>query len=272
MNELKSIIFVFLTALALLQLSSSMAAQVDESLALYLSFDEGSGKEAKDISKYNNNGEFKGEPKWVDGKFGKALWFDGVDDHVQVPDSESLRVHEAVTVMAWINAERHGFPGTNYQGVVAKGNPPRSYSLYTHVPSEGLHFSTSAAAPTPYYGSVTSGKKVALNEWVHVAVVAETAKNGGSHKYYINGEPAGEKPFPELTALPGDSDTAPVLIGRTPEGSRFFLGAIDEVRIWNRALSEDEIKAQMDRGSEGVISVQPQNKLTTMWGQIKNVR
>jgi hypothetical protein len=48
-----------------------------------------------------------GEPKWVEGKFEGALWFDGVDDHVLVPHAEILCVEEEVTVMAWINTERY---------------------------------------------------------------------------------------------------------------------------------------------------------------------
>lgn len=269
---MKSVIFVFLTALMLLQLSSAVTAQIDDSLVLYLSFDEGSGKEPQDSSNHGNNGEFKGDPKWTDGKFGKALEFDGIADFVQVPDSESLRVTEAVTVMAWINTERHGFAGQDYQGVVAKSNAARSYSLYTHVPSSGLHFSTSGAVAQPYYGSVTAGKKVALDEWVHVTAIAEVTKAGGEHRYYINGEPAGTQSFPAMEGLPGDNDMMPVLVGKTEEGSRFFLGAIDEVRIWNKALSEDEVIAQMNKGSEDVQSVQPQDKLAATWGQIKDMR
>lgn len=260
-------IFFLLAASIPFQILSSMAMEVDETLVLCLPFDEGKGEVVKDLSMYGNDGEIKGEPKWVEGKFGKALWFDGTDDWVQVPDSPSLRVKEAVTVMAWIKAERHTFPGTNWQGIVAKSNSPRSYSFYTEV-SGGLHFSTSAASPQPFYGSVSTAK-VPLKEWVHVAVVAETGKNGGTHRYYVNGEPGGEKSFPDLTTLPGDSDIQDVLIGRTWEGSRFFLGTIDEVRIWNRALSEKEIKEQMNRGAKEMFSVQPQDKLATSWGQIK---
>lgn len=244
-------------------------AQIDDSLILYLSFDEGEGEEVSDASNYGNDGVFKSEPEWVDGKFGKALWFDGVDDNIEIPDSESLRVDEAVTVMAWINVERLGFTGADYQGVVAKGNTFRSYSLYTHVPTSGLHFSTSADVASVFYGSTTAGKTIALNEWVHVAAIAEAADSGGSHTYYINGEPAGNTNFPDLKVLPGANDMRPVLVARTEEGSRFLLGAIDEVRIWNRALSQNEVTTQMNIGREGMVSVQPQDKLADTWGNIK---
>jgi hypothetical protein len=260
-----SILLFFLIVL----IPVSAAAQIDDSLILYLSFDEGDGEEVFDTSNYGNNGMLKSEPEWVDGRFGKAVWFDGVDDYIEVPDSESLRVDEAVTVMAWINVERLGFTGTDYQGIVAKGNTFRSYSLYTHVPTSGLHFSTSAEVAQTFYGSTTAGKTIALNEWVHVAAIAEAADTGGSHTYYINGEPAGNTNFADLKVLPGANDMKPVLIARTEESSRFLLGAIDEVRIWNRALSQDEVISQMNRGREGIISVQPQGELANTWGDIK---
>jgi hypothetical protein len=239
---------------------------VEDSLILYLSFDEDPDEGVRDLSQYGNNGEIKGEPEWVEGRFGKALWFDGEDDWVQIPDNETLRVHESVTVMAWINTETYTFPGSDWQGILAKSNLPRSYSLYTMV-NQKLHFSTSGATPQPYYGSVSTAT-VPLNEWVHVAAVAETSKDGGWHRYYVNGVPGGEKFFSNLKALPGDSDKEDVVIGRKAVVQP-FLGAIDEVRIWNRALSADEIRAQVNKGREGFLAIQLRGKLAITWGQIR---
>ncbi len=264
---MKCLSVAFMAALMLSQLSFSMAVEVDDSLILYLSFDEEPEEEVKDLSEYGNNGQIRGETEWVDGKFGKALWLaGGADDYVLVPDSESLRVDEAVTVMAWIIAERHTYPGSDWQGILAKGNLPRSYSLYTDV-NKGLHFSTSGATPEPYYGSAST-TKVPLDEWVHVAAVAETSKDGGWHRYYINGVPAGEKLFPNFKELPGDTSPDDVGIGRKGSGT-CFLGTLDEVRIWNRALSPEEIMEHMNMGRVDFLSVQPQSNLTSTWGHIK---
>lgn len=157
--------------------------------------------------------------------------------------------------MAWINAERHLGPGgQRWQGILAKSNDPRSYSLYTEA-SQALHFGTAGV------GTLSTGL-VPLNEWVHVAAVVE----GGQHKYYINGEPAGVSG--SGIVLPGAADTANVVIGKTHEGSREFLGMIDEVRIWNRALDEDEIKGEMNKGG-GETPVEPQSSLATTWGRMK---
>jgi hypothetical protein len=173
----------------------------------------------------------------VIGYDGNALEFDGVDDFVQIPHHESLTVDYEVTVMAWINTPRHeGPPGQGYQGIVAKGNSPRSYSFYTQSAGT-LHFSTTSGGA--HVGS-SSSTQVPLNEWAHVAAVFVD----GGHIYYINGEEAGTGGGG--ATLPGTADTATVVIGRTQEGAtRSFLGLIDDVRIYNRALTRDEIKQIM---------------------------
>lgn len=231
----------------------------EESMILYMSFDTIDGKTTIDHSKYGNNGDIKGEPKHVEGKFGKALEFNGQSDWIEVPHEDILTVDKNVTVMAWIHTERHTGPGgARWQGIVAKGNNPRSYSFYTESPSGCLHLSVGGQ------GSVCNGK-VALNEWVHVAAQVD----GNTHKYWVNGESAGE--FGGKNPPPGKADTSVVFIGTTGEGAaRRFIGLIDEVRVWNRALSEEEVNEQMEKGHFELFPVDPRNKVATTWGTIKS--
>ena len=245
-----------ITIAALLMMASlgEAADPKDSSLVLYLPFDDNGGDIAKDYSQYGNDGALNGAPKWGDGKFDGALQFDGAKDFVQVPHADILSVDEEVTVMAWITTERHGGPG-NYQGIVAKSNGPRSYSLYIES-GGGLHFSTAGT------GTVST-TKVPLDEWLHVAAMVVD----GTHKYYINGEPAGQGGGG--IKLPGLADTQDVLVGKTWEGTREFLGMIDEVRIWNRALDEDEVRKEMGIGSEAAVN--PSGKLSATWGKIKSI-
>ena len=60
-----------------------------------------------------------------------------------------------------------------------------------------------------------------------------------------------------------------VLVGKTWEGTREFLGMIDEVRIWNRALDEDEVNKEMGIGISA--AVHPSGKLGATWGSIKSM-
>ena len=236
--------FVVLTLLIFAISFAQALEPLDDSLILYLSFDELTGKRTIDHSKYKNHGEIFGSPKLVDGKFGKALEFNGVSDWVEVPHDDSLTVDKNVTVMAWIKTSRyHGPGGAQWQGILAKSNFPystRSYSLYTDLKYLCLHLSVGGD------GSACNGK-LKLREWQHVVAQVDD----GTHRYWINGENVGEfggKPPP-----PGKIDTMSVRIGRTHESGRGFLGLIDEVRIWNRALSEVEVIAQMRMGSSGII-------------------
>ncbi len=253
--------FVLLIVLILFASAAPFAYaqnEPDESLILYFSFDELDGKNTIDHSQYENNGEIAGDAKLADGKFGKALQLNGESDWVEVPHDNILTVDESVTVMAWINTERHQGPGgQRWQGILAKSNNPRSYSFYTEFPSECLHLSVGGG------GSVCDGK-VELEKWQHVVAQVDD----GTHRYWINGKNVGEfggKPPP-----PGKADSASLLVGKTHEGSREFLGLIDEVRVWNRALDEDEVIEQMDIGFFEMFAVDPRQKLTTTWGQIKS--
>lgn len=238
------------------------ANEPEDSLILYMSFDTVDGKQMNDHSKYENHGELKGDPEHVAGKFGKALKFNGQDTYVEIPHHESLTVDQDFTIMAWIHAVRHEGPdNARWQGIMAKGNNPRSYSLWTEANSKCLHLSV---GPPAGGGSVCNGE-VVLNTWQHVAAQF----NDGTHRYWINGQKVGEignKPNP-----PGLEDTNPVVVGTAGGGNiRWFLGMIDEVRIWNRALSEEEVNQQMNKGHFEIFAVDPEQKLSTTWGSLKS--
>ena len=253
---MKTIFFVLMIA-ALVVPVVYAADPSDDSLILYFSFDELDGDTVVDHSQYGNNGTIAGAPELAPGKFGNALKLNGESDWVEVPHADILTVDESVTVMAWINAERHQGPNNQrWQGIVAKSNDPRSYSFYTEFPSECLHLSVGG-------GSVCD-KKVPLNEWVHVVAQVD---GGTTHKYWVNGEAAGE--FDGKSNPPGAADTATLLVGKTHESNREFLGLIDEVRIWNRALNEEEVLAEMDTS---LTPVEPLGKLSTIWATLKSER
>lgn len=232
----------------------------DETLILYFSFDELEDGMAVDHSQYGNNGVLNGTPELADGKFGKAMKFNGTTDWVEVPHDDILTVETSVTVMAWINAERHMGPNEQrWQGIVAKGNSPRSYSFYTESPSECLHLSAG--------GGSTCQTKIPLNAWQHVVGQVDD----GVHRHWLNGENIGE--FGGKSALPGTADTSPVFVGTTAEGAnRRFLGLIDEVRIWSRALSEEEVIWEMNIGVERGTAVEARDKLATKWGYLKSIK
>ena len=212
----------------------------DPSLILYVSFDELEGGQVPDHSLYAHRGTLIGSPSLVPGKFGQAMEFDGESEFVEFPHDESLTVENAMTVMAWIYTPRWANHG--WQGIVAKGNWMRSYSLYTYIHGQ-IHVSVND------WSGADSTVTVPLNEWAHVAAQFDN----GVFRFWLNGvrSPPGFHTHPQAARhpmLPGRCDWFPVRIGNTQEGGRTFLGKIDEVRVFNRALTDEEIQAEMQSG------------------------
>ncbi len=216
----------------------SACAATDPTLVGWWWFDEGLGTVASDSSGYGNNGTLMNGTTWGTGKFGKAANFDGVDDYIDVPNKPILCVSTEVTVMAWVNLTRWEYPGAGYQGIIAKGNTVRSYSLYT-TSAGVLHFSVTDLTTNAYVGP-TSSSTVPLNQWVHVCAMVK----GGVQYFYINGTAAGSAN--SGIKLPGATDTGDVLIGRTAEGvNRSLGGMVDDARIYTRGLTQQEIQKIM---------------------------
>ncbi len=234
-------LYFLLTLVVALAVASTAAGAVDPDIIGWWWFDEGGGSTAADSSGNGNNGTLMGGASWAPGYFRTALQLDGVDGYVEVPHDPSLNVDDEATVMAWINTPQLETPGQGYQGIIAKGNgTARSYSLYT-TPSN-LHFSTGPSGA--YIGSSSSTGAIPTNEWVHVCGMI--INNG--HQYYVNGEDAGT--FANGAVGPGAADTENVVIGRTQEGTnRSFAGLIDDVRIYRRGLTQEEVQ-QIMTGSD----------------------
>jgi hypothetical protein len=218
-------------------------AQIDPSLVGWWRLDEGAGTTAADSSGNGNNGDIVGDPAWVVGQIGKALQFDGDDDYVEVPHTEGLNVDNEVTVALWVNAERYVSGAEGWGGIMAKGNSPRSYSVYT-TSAGNIHFSTAGV------GTV-SAAIFPLNEWAHVTCIVV----GGGHEYYINGEAAGTGG--SGIVLPGNTNTANVTLGNIGgEANRIFQGMLDDARVYNRALAVEELAAVM-KGELPVVAADP---------------
>ena len=256
-------------------------SNADESLVLYLTFDDGKGEAAKDLSKHNNHGDLVGGPKWVTGKFNGALELDGVDDYVVVNKNDSLKFGQgSFSVEAWVNLstkQTTGNPGgrlANDRGTGA-GGTLHGWQIKINNTGDGdkkWGFNDSGIDDaTGNYGVYNAGWKVTAanydnGEWYHVGIVY---KAGTGLSFYVNAALDGEVEIKKYGSLDND---LPVVIGAAiandgKEGvkSQFFPGIIDEVRIWNRALSQQELEKYMTEG----LAVYPIEKITATWGMIK---
>jgi hypothetical protein len=210
---------------------------------LILHFDEGSGAIANDESGYGNDGTIYGA-KWVEGKFGKALKFDGVDDYVDCGNDTSLNLTD-FSIEAWIKAEG----GSGSDGIISKTNA-------TKINYELIHVQSPAHPPTDdircqiydgtnYHQVKTS--TITQNEWYHIMCTRDSSKGSSQQlTLYVNGVQDSITTYE--VGNPQDIAVAePAYIGLgVYQGNRFFNGTIDKVRIYNRALTADEIKAHYE--------------------------
>ena len=250
---MKTIIVCINLIVITLILAPQNDAEIDmESLVGVWLFDEGGGDTAKDSSGKGNDGELVSDPKWVEGKFGKALEFDGKDDSVRVPDSDSLDVTAAVTLAAWVKSEADLLLDGN---VIAYKNP-----CYI------LQYWAATINPGVFVGGVWCGSGwlpsgvIWDGVWRHVALTYD----GSMQRFYIDGLFVGEN-----AACEGDIDISTTDLTIATGNTGFYTGSIDEVVVFDVALDEDDFEAIMSEGLVAMAAVFPAGKLTATWGSIK---
>jgi len=209
----------------------------------YWNFDESSGTIAYDSSGNNNHGTLNNGPIWVDGKFEKALSFDGVDDYVQISQSSSLDVTSQVTVEAWVYPRAYVDSNGDNSHIVSRCaiDGGAIYVLQNYSPTSTK--AGYAVNPLPYHHA--SSADLPLYAWTYLAMTYD----GADVKLYVNGQ------FDSSYAQSGSIETTSnwLAIGCKPTGPyggtgtyAYFNGMIDEVRIYNRALSQQEIQTDME--------------------------
>jgi hypothetical protein len=208
-------------------------------LVAWYRFDEGSGNIAHDETK-RNDGNLVNNPAWVDGKFSKALRFNsGSNQYVRNPDASKLPLGSSPrTMMAWINPV--SYPDATYNGIVAYGAMAcTGQGSLLSIKNDG-RLSMAFWCNDAYQ---TTGPTVPLNQWTHVAL---TYSGGTTVRFYINGQFVQESSL--SAGIPANTQNGPIRIGCTDDPGRCFNGIIDEVMIFNRALSDEEIKFLYEQG------------------------
>lgn len=242
--------FTFMALLCSLIITSlSIANPAEDGLVAYWSFDEGAGKTATDATGNGHDGEFAGAPKWVAGKFGTALEFDGVDDHVKVEDDDGLDLTDEVTLMAWFNPSA----ALTSRRMMVKNNS--IFVIFDFGNANSVDF---LVKPDNLFAqSKTTDWKV--GQWYHFAGTFD----GKTLRVYINGQLEGEA----ANNKPIAPSNLELWIGGDDNGrpTDWFPGKIDEVRLYDKALSGADIQNVMDTPAD----VQARGKLTTTWGRLK---
>jgi hypothetical protein len=181
------------------------------------------------------------------GKIGRALSFDGGDSAGVVDTTASkLDLTNGMTLEAWVNpTSMTGWESVLYKERGGAGTGVLSYALYAHdgvgATAPAGYVRTSAGGPDR---GITALTQLPLNVWSHIAVTYTTAAGVGSTlRFYVDGLLVRTVTGANQNILQGNQ---PLRIGNSnAQDSEGFNGLIDEVRIYNRALSAAEITADM---------------------------
>lgn len=247
-----SCLFLFLFVAGL---TAHSAVKPENIVGIWL-LDEGKGSIAGDSSGNNHEGTITGA-KWTDGKFGKALLFEGAGE-VRIQSTEKLNLGEQLTMMAYFNTNAL----SDWHQIIAKNN---EYLLRIDTPGEGSRMSAFVnlnGGWEPRASAFVPEK----NRWYHFAAVYNSKTR--TLTVYVDGVQAGQSGR-DGKPNPGND---PVTFGHWNGGSR-FNGIIDDVAIFNSALDEKDIMEIAKNGLKATLlqgkAVQSVGKLTSLWGQIK---
>ncbi len=198
--------------------------ETDSGLLLYMPFEEGSGTVTQDWSANNNDGTIT-SATWTSGKYGNALSFDGSTSYVNINSVTGYA--NAITAEAWVKTS----VSTGWKDVLAGGCGDLLFGV-TSANTGVIGFGGQCNAPFVPLSSTTS---ISDNQWHHIAGTYD----GSTAKIYIDGK------LDNSGARSGTFTPGTLQISLSTEK---FNGQIDDVRIYNRALSQREIANDMQSG------------------------
>jgi len=227
---------------------------VEDGLVSFWTFDEVDidGDTVKDIVG-DNDGTMIGDPKVVAGIINQALELDG-SSYVDCGGDESLNLTDALTIEVWIKPNVAGEGGVNAGPLckaVAGGN--WNWQLRYNAPGGFMGFQFNAGGAK--WMSVQ--EELEPDEWHHIMGTFD----GSDAVCYLNGE---EK---ESISMPSITDSLDTFFIGQDGWVNVFDGVVDEARMYNRALSENEVKQNYESRSQ--LAVDPAEKLAVTWGEIK---
>ena len=206
----------------------------DPSLVSWWRFDEGSGTTAYD-SAGTNHGTLINGPNWTTGQIDGALSFDGAGDYVDCGSDSSLDFTDAITVGAWVKQPNFGSDGT-IAGKTNGYSVTAGYALNSYT--NGLVFNFYSGG----WRRTTPRVTISANEWHHVVGTFD----GNNAYLYVDGEQKASLAYAgTIAAATGYSFHISFWRSYLPA---YFNGTIDDVRIYDRALSAGEIQQQYREG------------------------
>jgi hypothetical protein len=188
-----------------------------------------------DYSGKGNNGTAFDVSYGVEGKFGTALWFNGVSSAIGVVESDSWKPADSVTVEAWVKFNEIK---DSIETVVGGYSASNGYWLGINPQGNIVYFYLNGV----YNFYVVYGQGFSNNTWYHLAGTYDRYGGLNNHKIYVNGQVIGQR-----TSTGAIGNYNQLKIGSV-YGTYRFKGTIDEVAIFNRSLFASEISDHYNRG------------------------
>ena len=255
---------LFLIAVLCLHTAEFASAEpLDPDLVLYFDYEDFKGDTVLEKSGRGYDGVINGKvTQSKDGKFGSAGHFSlgsflDLDGPNIDPDDIPT---EGMSVVAWINVEAiadmaifNARAGDNTWLVHPEARSSGKYRWLNRSPGGTTIF------------DIRAGDNKA-NEWQHYAGTFSRAE--GKAILYINGKNAGEEKARVGTPIAPDWDQG-ARVGYNIDNNRPFAGLMDELNVWKRGLTEEEVNVIMNDSVEAFLAVEAQGKLATTWGKLK---
>ena len=206
--------------------SFCISARAQSGLIAGFHCDEGAGSTILDTTTNGHVGTLNGATWTASGKYGGALVFNGSSNWVTIPDHPSLDLTNGATVMAWV------YPAalSGYRTIAMKETPGgAAYYLYS-APGD---LAMGGGGFGGGYHEISGGAVIPLNTWTHIA----TTYNGTIFRVYRNGIEVATLSYSGAF----DTSGSPFRIGGNSIWNEWWQGRIDEVRVYNRALTATEI-------------------------------
>jgi len=244
-----------------LVLTGQSSAKIDKKnvMGVWL-LNEGSGDKVKDSSGNKNDGTFKGKPKWVEGKFGKALEFDGTSG-VEISDPEKFNFL-TWTYSFWFRTAAGG----DYPNLVGR-QFANAHGWTIHLDPGRATFRIRIDTDGGINQVKTVAAIVADGDWHH-GVITHDNKSKKLVFYYdgVKGESAYAG---EYKNSGGFMVLALACVGAVNLNN----AAIDDFAVFDTLLVEEDVTSIMEKGLEavipGIIAVSPEDRLVDTWGRIK---
>jgi len=246
----KKLLFLVSFILLLSMFCDIANADIKSDLVSYWKLDDGSGTTARD-SVGSNDGTLMGDAMWAEGWVIGAVELDGDDDYVDCGEGNVFNTvcRDVITLAAWVKTNPD--VGPDWGGIIIRGwgylfgdvDPYDTFAMYYHRPNERMGFKTNGTSPNWMASPDGSATDLFDGEWHHTASMYD----GAEKVIYLDGveiargESTGQIGIGEGTGrvlIGGGRDAEPMVIE--------FGGRIDEARIYDRALTQEEIVAVME--------------------------